>query len=199
MRARKGPTLKCQHCGGAFYKSPSQVKLGKGKYCSNACHLTARGIDPDPVKNFWKRVDKNGPNGCWVWIGGRDKWGYGDLYYLAKHIQAHRLSWRFLRGDPGKMDVLHKCNNPPCCNPDHLYLGDDLDNARDRQKAGTQTWGERTKRAKLTGVQVRQIRKEFKWAGPRKSNAAELAKRYGVDSSTTIIKAARGDTWSNLK
>ncbi len=69
-------------------------------------------------------------------MGCRDKWGYGDLSYSGKHMQAHRLAWTLTHGDPGELDVLHTCDNPPCCNPKHLYLGTDADNHRDMHARG---------------------------------------------------------------
>lgn len=146
---------------------------------------------------FWSRVNKGAPNGCWEYTRARDKWGYGDVNFQGKHVQAHRLAWRLLRSEPGELDVLHKCNNPPCCNPDHLYLGTDADNRKDQIAARTTTWGERNPKAKLTNQQVVEIRAAYKKYGPRKSNAPELAEKYGV-SRNIINCIGRRDTWKYL-
>lgn len=198
---KTGRDLTCPQCGTVFYRSASLIRTAQ-PCCSVACDYVRRGIHPDPVVNFWRRVDKAGPNGCWIWTGGRDKWGYGDLYFRGKHVQAHRLSWRFLRSEPGKMDVLHKCNNPPCCNPDHLYLGNDLDNARDRDAAGTATRGERNYHAILTEKQVIELRREFRYLPSfgkrRRTNLTELMAKFPGSSREALYMAATGKSWRHL-
>jgi hypothetical protein len=75
--------------------------------------------------------------GCWVWIGAVHKTGYGHVHRDRKLWKVHRLSWIHYVGPiPEGADVLHKCDLRPCINPDHLYLGNDLDNARDREQRG---------------------------------------------------------------
>ena len=77
---------------------------------------------------FWQKVDLSKPNGCWPYLGFR-KWdGYGWLQrYIdgkAKNLTAHRYAWILTHGQPpAGMHILHKCDNPPCCNPAHLKLG----------------------------------------------------------------------------
>ena len=174
-------TTVCPGCG-AVFKSWSQY-ITHGRYAKD-CNAEMR---------FWARVNKNTPSGCWIWVGCVDKWGYGDLSYKGKHIQAHRLAWRLLESDPGEMDVLHKCNNPPCCNPDHLYLGTDLENARDRLAVGTQHYPV----GKLTAEQVLEIRRRLVWIHGKKTNAKELAAEFGVRPGT-ILKVWHGDSWKFL-
>ena len=115
----------CPTCNAEFFGN----KYIKKVYCSIPCHKH-RYRNPEKANaHFWSRVDKSGD--CWLFIGARDKWGYGDLNYMGKHVQAHRLAWRLTNGEPGKLDVLHKCDNAPCCNPAHLYLGTDKENKQD--------------------------------------------------------------------
>lgn len=88
---------------------------------------------------FWARVNKT--SDCWLWTGGIDKDGYGVLQTkisLSKlyPFKAHRLSWYLHNGDPEKMCVLHQCDNPPCVNPDHLFLGTMKDNTGDMMLKG---------------------------------------------------------------
>lgn len=145
----------------------------------------------DREAKFWARIDKNGPNGCWIWaVGARDKWGYGDLRWDGKHVQAHRLAWKLLRGDPGKLDCLHKCDNPPCCNPDHIYLGTDADNHRDMRERGRTNY---ITRSKLTEDQVREIRSAYSG-----SNAHELAAKYAV-SAATIWNTTSRRIWKHVQ
>lgn len=210
MTIKTGRMKPCIDCGTEFWCTPCHDVGGpfrEKKYCSTPCYRKNQKMSPEQaLALFWSRVNKDAPNGCWEYTAGRDKWGYGDLQYMAtpslrKHIQAHRYSWMLLRGDPGKMDVLHKCNNPPCCNPDHLYLGTDLENARDRVNSGRYPHGVSQWSAKLSNAQVLQIRAEYRCerSGNRaiSSNAIELAARYGV-SKGTIVAAAMKRRWKHV-
>lgn len=78
-------------------------------------------------------------NGCWIWLGGKTSAGYGEIFYKRKVWYVHRLIAHLYLGltwlDDPRL-VLHKnsCHNPSCCNPEHLYLGDNADNMRDKAK-----------------------------------------------------------------
>lgn len=198
-RRYSGRMKPCKRCGTPFYCQVCRDvggSSGEQLYCSWECQSIAKRYTPErALEMFWSRVDKNGPGGCWIWTAARDKWGYGDLQWEHKHVQAHRLAWRLLRGEPGTMDVLHKCNKPPCCNPEHLYLGTDLENGRDRVKAGTSSKGERSHTAKLTEAQVRDIRAAYK---KRIGNTRTLAGQYGV-SQSAIYYIVSGRTWTHVK
>jgi hypothetical protein len=168
----------CKQCGSTFWQTARRNGAYLKRFCNQACH---RAFLRDPVRReerFWSYVDKNGPNGCWIWNGCRDKWGYGDLSWFNKHIQAHRLAWKLLRGDPGKLDCLHKCDNPPCCNPDHIFLGTDADNHWDKCVKG------RNPDASLTHDQVRYIRERFKT--PYRGLLRDLEKEFGLNGSTIL-------------
>lgn len=84
-------------------------------------HLTDR---------FWDKVSR--PEGCWKWTGVKNQFGYGRLRTGKSMIVAHRVSWQIHNGPiPKGMSVLHKCDNPECTNPEHLFLGTYSDNAKD--------------------------------------------------------------------
>jgi hypothetical protein len=87
-------------------------------------------------QRFWSKVNKT-PT-CWVWTACVDKMGYGRFYVAGKkRDHPHRISWAMKNGPiPKGMFVLHKCDNPPCVNPDHLILGTHLENMQDRDRKG---------------------------------------------------------------
>lgn len=93
---------------------------------------------PGSTINLWIKLSKfdiDPTTGCWVWMGGRFWDGYGRIAdHLTKRVlKAHRVAFSFYVGDiPPNMQVLHHCDNPPCINPDHLYLGTPKENTRDK-------------------------------------------------------------------
>jgi len=98
---------------------------------------------------FWARVDRD-PDGCWEWTGARWVEGYGRLS-LGPGVgpkKAHRLSWELHYGAiPDGLDVLHRCDNPPCVRPDHLFVGTQADNMRDAR--AKHRWDKALRRQKI--------------------------------------------------
>lgn len=104
---------------------------------------------------FWSRVDKSGE--CWTWSAARFTTGYGAVWQDGKVQKAHRLAWAYANGPiPAGVRVLHHCDNPPCCRPDHLFLGTMSDNSRDRDAKGR---GPKGVEKRLTDENVRLIRR----------------------------------------
>jgi hypothetical protein len=93
-------------------------------------------------ERFWAKVDRGDPDECWTWLAYRRPDGYGSLRMGTlgvdrRNERAHRLSWTLANGPiPAGLLVLHRCDNPSCVNPAHLFLGTDQDNADDRQSKG---------------------------------------------------------------
>ena len=89
------------------------------------------------LARFWSKVDKSKENGCWEWTGACSGFGHGNFVISRRNLGAHRVSWEIARGRiPDGVCVLHRCDNPPCVNPAHLFLGTKFDNARDRHSKG---------------------------------------------------------------
>ena len=162
-------------------------------------HVRRCGITPAEL--FWSRVNKDASNGCWEWVGHRQTHGHGVVTRSLRNgrrerIQtlAHRYAWELEASKiPEGMFLLHKCGNPPCVNPDHLYVGGYKENGRDMVEHGRSTRGERSRTAKLTEVQVMRIRHAHaKGVGDK-----ELASKYGVKPHA-IYQIWRGANWKHL-
>ena len=112
------------------------------------------------INKFWSRVNKT--ETCWNWTGPRDKKGYGlGIYNKGRQPRIHRQSYELNIGPiPQGLHVLHKCDNPSCVRPDHLFLGTNFDNIQDRNKKGRMNHakGEQVSHCKLTPQQVLEIR-----------------------------------------
>ena len=126
---------------------------------------------------FWVKVDKSPrPDGCWIWLGARSLSRYGTFVWEnGSRINAHRAAWIFTNGQiPDGMDALHRCNNGHlgCVRPDHLYLGTDKENTRDKIAAG---WNPRTDSSRLAPEMVRAIR-ELKG----KRSSSETGHEFGI-------------------
>jgi hypothetical protein len=129
------------------------------------------------VRYFWAQVDQSGgPLACWPWVGqgGHDSAGYGQARFIGWTRKVHREAYRLTHPDfDPELDVLHTCDNPPCCNPRHLFAGTALDNLRDAAAKG------RLGKKPLTWPKVRAIRAESA-AG---ASQGTLSRRYGVSQA----------------
>jgi hypothetical protein len=127
------------------------------------------------MEALWAKHVQIRDDGCWEWTGVRVG-GYGKLSTgHATYVRAHRYSWMRSRGPiPDGLHVLHHCDNPPCVNPDHLYLGTAADNARDRVQRLRGNHGSRNGRARFDEETVARIRVEHASGISQR----ELARRY---------------------
>lgn len=145
----------------------------------------------DKVARFWG-MSAAAPGGCREWKGALSTNGYGRLYFGGQRYYAHRLAWKLTHGAlPLDALILHRCDNRRCCNPDHLYLGDQRQNMRDAHDRGRNIRGERVCFAVLTEEKVRAIKASTK-------RGADLAAEYGVNKQT-IYNILNGTAWKHVR
>lgn len=119
---------------------------------------------PQPIEFRLSRlIDRTSPDECWLWRGYRNKKGYGRFRetHAGLQVMAHRFIYeRYVGPIPEGISVLHRCDNPPCCNQGHLFLGTSSDNNADRHAKGRSRGpkGERAPSAKLQACDVLKIR-----------------------------------------
>lgn len=136
--------------------------------------------------------------GCLNFTGGKVGIGYGRLRVGRKLVLAHRHAYELAMGEiPDGMIVCHRCDNPSCCNPDHLFLGSQMDNMSDRSgkgRYGSQARGTDNGAAKLTDVDVAEIRRLVSSGAKQKDVAAQ----FGVTQPLISMIALRKN-WDHLK
>ena len=143
---------------------------------------------------FWSKVQRGKSNECWPWMGSRSPLGYGHITQRRKHLWAHRVAYELSVGPiPDGHCVCHKCDNPSCCNPAHLFKGTPADNIRDAASKGRMAKGQELPGAKLTDALVVLIKKQIAGGTPLKT----LASRYGV-SAGTISRIKTRHTWRHI-
>ena len=158
--------------------------------------LAPMQLHPTLVERFWQRVDTSGE--CWLWTGAKSKRGYGQFYVGRTRLgAAHVISYTLAVGalTPDKPCVLHRCDNPPCVRPTHLFAGTQHDNMRDMTEKGRRyaTKGSENPQSRLTELAVREIRIAHNRGVPLKV----LAAAHGV-CYDTVQKAAKGTTWRHV-
>ena len=187
------------------------IRLRNGNATSCGCKTTKGpplGYIKIPLRDrFWAKVPKLPPDSCWEWLGMRclqTKHAYGTLKVNNRRRLAHRLMWELTHGPiPTGLAVCHTCDNPPCVNPDHLFLGTNMDNIEDMMRKGRGAGQQGTRyqpdvsgtnngRAKLSEDDIRTIRLAYHM------NYNELAEHYDV-SPSTIGRIVKGDTWKHIK
>ncbi len=159
---------------------------------------------PKDIQRFWNKVDRSsGDDGCWNWTAVNVR-GYGRFTFRSFKLIAHRVSYEISYGTiPSGLFVCHKCDNPQCVNPSHLFLGTPKDNTDDRDQKGRNAHGEKHGRYgcglpcetngkhKLTQEQVNEIRQRYSTG---KESQRALAKIYGVDHPQ-IGRIVRRESW----
>ncbi len=183
-------TRVCKVCGSpfAFNAIPSKIAAGHGIFCSGICQRRGRR-QRQLEDSFFARIGHITKAGCYLWLGKTDRAGYGKL---GLHL-AHRISYEFLIGAiPERSHVLHHCDNPPCVNPAHLFLGTNIDNTKDKVAKNRQARGAMFNR-KLTDAIVLDIRERCRSGESQNSVARSLGVGQGFISRIINRKA-----WAHL-
>lgn len=173
----------------------SPMEITKMAKLINGIMIGRPARTPEQVEaDFEARYVKRGPNDCWEWIGTIEKGGYGVLQIEKKQWRAHRYAYVRLHGAiPDNLLVCHRCNNPLCVNPAHLYVGTSQDNSNDTAAAGSLK-GTRNGRAKITAEDVVKIRELYAYED---RSQHWLAQRYGL-KQTHISEIVTGKQWVHV-
>lgn len=151
----------------------------------------------DDITRFFAKIGTD-PEECWIWTGAKNSKGYGQATYRGKVIYSHRLIWILLFGSiPDELEVCHKCDNPSCVRPNHLFSGTRSDNMSDAGRKGhmaRDTKGSKHPMTNLTETKVVEIRRRYALGGV---TYRELAFEYDT-GWTTIQKIITRKTWQHV-
>lgn len=184
IRDRSKPFFVCRHCSAHFKPLPGCA----AKFCSIDCAL-------------WSRVQKGSPDECWPWKAAKVGGGYGHFQFAGLK-RANRVAYEITHGPlaPG-LCACHRCDNPSCCNPSHIFAGTHAENMRDMRDKGRAVFtsagrrGEECYRATVTSEQVRQIRDLY--ANSRGRRTAKIARLFGVSRGCCSAIIHRR-TWKHI-
>lgn len=186
-------TKKCLFCHKQFTRQQCPSTKNYVKFCSKKCfYLNRDGI---PIDRFWRKVKKT--KDCWLWIANKSNRNYGMFAINNKKVSAHRYSYKYHYGSiPNGLYICHKCDNPPCVNPKHLYAGTQSDNLKDaankNRRVYTSRQGSKNNLSKLKEIDVLKIRSLSK-----NKTYKEIANMFNVDP-TNIGYIIRRRTWTHI-
>lgn len=148
---------------------------------------------PAILSRFWSKVDRSGD--CWIWTGKLID-GYGCFSITSRwSVLVHRLTFELTHGPiPPGLLVCHTCDNPPCCNPAHLWAGTNADNMADSIAKGRRPRGEQKHGAKLTESNILAIRAQYAAGGV---TMQRIADQFGV-TNQTISEIVHRQKWSHV-
>lgn len=165
---------------------------GATKLCCPHC---GRSVTPNSLREadgdqeaFWVRVDQGDPDECWPWTGTTLPKGYGTLYWDDRTRYAHRVAYEIANGSVEDVEVvMHTCDNPPCCNPNHLKAGTQSENITEALERGRLI----PVGADVTPQDVRDIRDRY---DEEDTTYAEIAEDYPINAHS-VGRIVRGDRW----
>jgi hypothetical protein len=195
-------------CNKDFYAICYSVKVGFGLFCNRNCYTQYVNSTHHVNERFFKQVEKT--DYCWIWKACIDIDGYGRFSDKAHNIRtAHRYSYFFHHGDiPHGMLVCHKCDNPICVNPDHLFIGSSKDNSNDMKAKNRAAKGQRhgscTKPEKINRGNTHGMSKLIESDIPKirnlienKKTLREVANEFNV-SRSSIHRIVKQLTWKHV-
>lgn len=150
-------------------------------------------VDMKLHKRFWSKVNVGQPWECWEWTAHKEEAGYGKFKLEGRMQRSHRVSWTLTNGDiPTGLCILHRCDFPACVNPNHLFIGTQIDNIMDRDAKGRNNYnsGESHHNARLDETDVKFIRYWLK----KNYKHQKIADVFGV-SRSTITDINGGRSW----
>jgi hypothetical protein len=158
-------------------------------------------MNQSDIDRFWSKVQKT--DSCWLWIGGQRKnsrgnSNYGTFCLNGKDRYAHRISYLIAHNElSDDLDVLHRCDNTLCVNPDHLWVGTHTDNMQDMFAKGRRknAKGEQNGLAKLKANDVKEIRQRYSAGG---ISLKALALEFGVDTAL-VHRIVRHEIWKSVE
>lgn len=172
---KSGVTLDCEYCGQSFYRRKSEHERNPSRFCSRTCCGKFREDENESA--FWSKAEVKS-NGCWEWNRYLNEDGYGYLSFRGARTFANRAAWILTHGEiPSGKFVLHKCDNPPCINPKHLFLGTHQDNMDDMAKKGRRYHKVTQEMRVIIESQIHPT--------------TELAKRFGISERTVRLYLPR--------
>ena len=152
--------------------------------------MTAKYTPFEWISNFWAKVEQT--DGCWLWKGAQIGSGYGNVFRNGRPVLAHRAAFELLGGHiPDGMFLCHKCDIRNCVRPDHMFIGTNLDNARDAQRKRRMAHSENQGKAKLTNAQAEHALRLYFDSG---LSCYRIAKHLGVQTGT-IHAIVTGRSW----
>jgi hypothetical protein len=187
----RGTRWICQCACGTIRSVPGDTLNRKSSTSCGRCHFSLSFL-----KTKFESKLLIVESGCWEWQGTRHPQGYGRLWAQGKRVSSHILAYQIYKGQTEGLDVCHHCDNPPCCNPDHLFLGTHQDNMQDMIQKGRSNHpkGQDCGTAKLSDSQVIAIRAAYSRG---QISLKTLAGEYEM-SLCAIQAITSGKTWKHL-